>query len=302
MSAVGSDPVQGSTAFKDFVTRIRSGIFRFTSDPVWNVQVVLFFVGGVIEWLLIMQVLQYAVAVTGLQPLANLSSVCVAVAVMHQFLILRNIEVCRSISQTSWPKRTLQMGSTMVSVFLLATITGEVPYLLALLLFKEGPANWFVRIADVLDVLDYQSWTNVTKQTLQHAFPLYCKGLFFTGSLCLAASILFWDAVEVAFGRLREPYRNSPTLKVWHVFLVSDVLSILIWGALLLMLFAISKIPPGAIESGSQVYAAEQQRASEIALGISAVTIVYAVIIGFRIFGSLFRSKRPAHELQHQII
>lgn len=111
---------------------------RYPRDPIWNVQLILFLVGGFIEWLLIQQLLENVVKVTNVEIPMALPAGCAAVAVIHQFLILRNIEVDRYTVRETSPVATasVRLLSIMLSVFLLATITGEVPYLLSLLLFE----------------------------------------------------------------------------------------------------------------------------------------------------------------------
>ncbi|MGH7808350.1 MAG: hypothetical protein ACRENT_09695, partial [Thermodesulfobacteriota bacterium] len=80
---------------KNFFPNLFLGVFRLPCDPVRKVQVILFLIGGFIEWLLIQQLLENAAKVTKVEISMVLPAACAAVAVMHQFLIFRNIEVDR---------------------------------------------------------------------------------------------------------------------------------------------------------------------------------------------------------------
>ncbi|MGH8547707.1 MAG: hypothetical protein ACRERU_03740, partial [Methylococcales bacterium] len=80
---------------------------------------------------------------------------------------------------SSVAKAIVRLFSIMLSMFLLATITGEVPYLLSLLFFKYGPAGYWVHKFDFLNVFsDYQGWTNMKLATCNTGFHRIARDFF----------------------------------------------------------------------------------------------------------------------------
>ncbi|HWY29620.1 MAG TPA: hypothetical protein VNX46_02630, partial [Candidatus Acidoferrum sp.] len=274
-----------------------------SSGPIWIAQLFLFAVGGLIELLLIYTLLQQA-ANGALQKDAGASKfiaivafACAAVAIIHQFLILRNLEVEHELqkrkqivaecaakqscilaasSKDSQTKENiflmvLNFLLTLVAVFLLAAITGEVPYLITLRLLTDGDS--IQGIPHRLDFLNI--FTNVPISAdleapeFNERLIYYCKTLFFSASVLLAGLFIIWDILRLTIGQLKEDYSSRIRLPIWSIFLISDLLSFSVWVCLFLLL---ANHRPSMVKNESLVEF----------IPIISVTGLYAIMIGSR--------------------
>lgn len=307
------------------------GVLRISSGPTWIAQVFLFCIAGIIEWLLIRALLEEA-AKDALQGsgqassfVAIIAAFCAAVAVVHQFLIFRNLEVEREeemrnrvideCSRNNKPHcpgqqsnadsrdikcslsnslaasnkgnlllRCSRYGLTILTVFLLAAITGEVPYLLMLLLFSGTgePGEGVPRVFDMLNIFTKSSnWAELTPIQIRDYVSLYCKAVFFTASCVLALTVVLWDLVRAAIALGESPDAKKDQRANWWKFFISDLLSLAMWYCFLAVLnLRLNQLREGKVGDFMSAF-----------VPIIFLTAVYALVIAARILSKVFSSE-----------
>ena len=106
------------------------------------------------------------------------------------------------------------------------------------------------------------------------------------------------ELIELCLGQLRKNYGTFQKLRVWVVFIVSDIVSLCIWWKFWGLLKVMSKIPLEAYENGQFPKTVGNEVLADVISShrdwILGLTITYAILIVGRIVASALPSRNAA--------